>query len=619
MNSLLIYNQNVANQLAIDFAEKLGESYKFQIGKQELLKPNFSVDEKINDMLVGKANGIESRKYDVIFIPFSLSDENYTEFIGLRLAFHIRLTPSFKNLQTPIVFYGYDEAVEVNKLSELGSILFSKNIFTTAKISIEDFGNQIEYIKKNHKEIADDVFLKHFLNRNTITPSGNYATHHSITNEWSIYRWAKALKIENEQIKKIEKNIGGNLYFKYLKAKYPVKEATGYINRLANWDKGRILFIEDEIEKGWDSIFKNVCQGWDIVSRNILNEKIKYKSFGAAFKNWDSQTIIDKTVEKVVAFNPDVVILDFRLHDDDFDVLKPEDVTGYKILKKIKEINQGIQVIILSATNKIWNFSELQKAGADGFIMKESPELSIDEDFSKNEIEHIYKEIDDKLKRAKKIMKLHNQITDIKDLINKTNEFDDDFTESVARNMEIAYKLACDSFEIDKKYINYAYLQFFLSIEEYLKQPNVFVEGDNSYVINGEKKYLVRAKKDDYDYDSAIKFDKIDETVNYKCYFFEKTEITNYRKTFIEIDYKMSAVLMFKYGFQNSAERKNNCYWSSINNIRNQKAAHLVKGSLVTFEEIDKLMDFMLFIFNPQNMKDVDMNKALPEPTMEKH
>ena len=39
-------------------------------------------------------------------------------------------------------------------------------------------------------------------------------------------------------------------------------------------------------------------------------------------------------------------------------------------MKKIKEHNPGIQVIIFSATNKVWNLQALQDAGADGFIYK---------------------------------------------------------------------------------------------------------------------------------------------------------------------------------------------------------------------------------------------------------
>ena len=90
-------------------------------------------------------------------------------------------------------------------MSEIGAILFSRGVYTTDKISVHNFEMQVKYVKDMRSEISDELFLKQFTNRVNISPSGNYATHHSITNEWSIYRWATALKIDDEYIQKIEK------------------------------------------------------------------------------------------------------------------------------------------------------------------------------------------------------------------------------------------------------------------------------------------------------------------------------------------------------------------------------------------------------------------------------
>ena len=147
MKSLLRFNKNIAPQLAIDFKAKLGETYNFQVGKQELLNPSFTMDSKMDYIL---KNEIKNCRYNVIFIPYSLSDENYIEFSGLRLAYHIRLTPQFDNEQTPIVFFGYETLLEVSKLSKLAPILFSKGSFPTDKVSIETFDKQIMYIKEQY-------------------------------------------------------------------------------------------------------------------------------------------------------------------------------------------------------------------------------------------------------------------------------------------------------------------------------------------------------------------------------------------------------------------------------------------------------------------------------------
>jgi CheY-like chemotaxis protein len=595
MKPLLIYNNNVATSLATEFD---GESYLFQIGKAELLNPNFSIDSKIHSILL---NEIVTENYDVIFIPFSLSEDNYIEFIGLRFAFHIRLTKEFRNIQTPIVFYGAENATEVNKLSGLGSILFSKNVYTTDKVSVEQFKKQIEWFKENYSEISETDLLNDFLSRNVIIPSGNYATHHSITNEWSIYRWAKALKIEDDAIKQMEYIISSNLYFKYLKAKYPISELSDNKDKCALHD-GKVLFIDDELEKGWATIFR----------------KIRYpksvECFGSDFKNLnDADEIIEESIKKVKSFNPEVVILDFRLHDDDFEITNPENVTGYKILKQIKDYNQGIQVIILSATNKIWNLLELQKIGADYFILKESPELSIDPDFSKHSIENIYAEIEKALPKAKFLKEFICKSNKIIELL---GNFSQEFKKSVSNNLEITFKLLNNSFT-EQKFMNYAYLQMFLIVEEWLKQDSVFVEEVGScYVTNGDKQYMVRKPTEkDKIYEYAIKWKE--ENKN-GFYVIENCTKEN-KKSFEDTMFKMSAVLLFKFGVETMKGQD----WQQISWVRNNKIGHInknkveAKDEFVTKEEISKLLKFMLDHFNSNNYKVVDETKALKETTTE--
>ena len=134
MNALLIYNSNVPYKLVEDFKQlELGESSSFEVSRSELLLQNFDIDVKMHSFLMDE--DIECQNFDVIFVPFSLSKENYTEFLGLRMVLHIRLTKSFNNVQTPVVFYGLDDALEINKISDSGQLLFSKNVYTTDKIS----------------------------------------------------------------------------------------------------------------------------------------------------------------------------------------------------------------------------------------------------------------------------------------------------------------------------------------------------------------------------------------------------------------------------------------------------------------------------------------------------
>lgn len=63
-------------------------------------------------------------------------------------------------------------------------------------------------------------------------------------------------------------------------------------------------------------------------------------------------------------------------------ILNPNDFSGMRVLQKIKSMNQGNQVIIFTASNKVWNLKALLDAGVDGYYMKESPEFGFTNDFS---------------------------------------------------------------------------------------------------------------------------------------------------------------------------------------------------------------------------------------------
>ena len=68
-------------------------------------------------------------------------------------------------------------------------------------------------------------------------------------------------------------------------------------------------------------------------------------------------------------------------------------------MQSIKKLNIGIQVIIFSATTKVWNLQALQEVGADGFIVKESPENSLDTFFTVKTLSEFVKTMDKSIER----------------------------------------------------------------------------------------------------------------------------------------------------------------------------------------------------------------------------
>ena len=69
---------------------------------------------------------LKNTSYDIIVLPFTFNRENYMEYTGLHVAAHIRLTPLWKKIATPILFVGPDSKDDILKSSKLYSIINSR-------------------------------------------------------------------------------------------------------------------------------------------------------------------------------------------------------------------------------------------------------------------------------------------------------------------------------------------------------------------------------------------------------------------------------------------------------------------------------------------------------------
>ena len=341
-------------------------------------KTLFNKDISDNKFMEYIEKHLEEVKYDNIFIPLCfgaiLSDYN-----GLRLATLIRCTDTINQL-TNIYLYGFvgmeyilnHECFNILKTKNVELIPFKKAAFQKSALREKEPFTEKELVKEVHK-------LK-------LNIPKDFDDNHAITNEWAIYKWSYT--IPNPIYDKVENvldTVDNRLYFKYLQACYPYSEFSQVKEsdlEFLNTANGKVLFIDDNYKKGWYAIFKSLLSNAKDVQLEVLD--INYRTL-------NRNQIIEEAFSKIIdeeakVINYDVIILDFRLHgldniEDDIQV-----VSGMQILKKIKEFNPGIQVILFSATNKIWNLQELLKAGADGFILKEGVENSLNPTFTKKNI-----------------------------------------------------------------------------------------------------------------------------------------------------------------------------------------------------------------------------------------
>lgn len=480
------------------------------------------------------------------------------------------------------VFYGY----------KYSAIILTDRIIIEKPTNISD---ALKYLRP----LTAKEYINNFLNVVKILPNA-IEGRHSLANQWgadvmcriitggvenalikkarlSLYfRYTLALTLSSQQIQVLEE--GGDL--KFNSVTLPTLDSIGK----------NILLIDDEADKGWSEALQAILKGskFTTVCRKISSyEELPY-DIRQNFEN-------DKY---------DLIFLDLRMNGiQEEAVLNPNEFSGMKILKAIKAVNKGIQVIMLTASNKAWNMKALMDAGADGYYIKESPELAFSNSYSEGNARELLSCVKRCLGNGF-LRVFYVKIKKLKELISKSSLFGEK-TEEILSSIDIAYDLLAHSSN-SNEYKSYSYLQLFLTIEEYVKLSSVFDETDTGlYLCNGERRYRILKDKIISDkgfiYDSAISWS------NGK--FIKKNGKYN-RK--IDTNFLVSAVLIYKFGNENSSVKK----WTDVYKVRNQKAAH-PKTSSVSIEEFKKILDFMLYFFDKKNEKWRNTNQAFPEMTGE--
>ncbi|KLT68657.1 response regulator [Flavobacterium sp. ABG] len=398
---------------------------------------DFNIDTFISNRVVNLISEIEC---DLIIIPVSLTD-NFLEFVGLRLGYHIRLTKTQHQFK-PIIFLSDIELNELLKLNALSEILFANGSYLskTSKKPILDLitTGKLDSLK------ADN--FKNFIEKINFSAPANYLSNHSVANEWGISRWADVLRVNDEQISQVKENVESLLYFKYLINKYP--PSTTIVSNYLCSGRGKVVYIDDEWNKGWKTVLEKFFSFSPSISFYVLEEN---------FKDKKSEDIEKVVVDFIVNENPDLIILDLRLNDGDFTHNTLKLFTGYKILETIKSLNPGFQIVVFSATSKIWNLLELQKNGASGFILKEAPELNVEINYAKKSIEFLKKHVEEGLSKSK-----HRIIWEsMKKAKGATNYNNSHYISESNIYIDIAWDL------IVSNNLNYAYLTLYQMVERH--------------------------------------------------------------------------------------------------------------------------------------------------------
>ena len=360
----------------------------------KFIQSSEDIDTYISDNIINKE--LQSKEFDTIFIKDNLSS-NYLELYGLRVAYHIRLSTELENKRfSPIVIISDFDEITLNRFTKEANILFTDGIYLCQNTK-EDI---LKYQSLELKGVTD---YDKFINSIEITPPKDTSGSHDIANKWAIYRWAEFLDVKSDAIDKNKSEIEHQLYFKYLNAIY-TKENCQILEIKKTAKKGKVLLIDDEWTKGWG----------DIIHTALDNEGLEFSSFEYDYKDIKQYGLRKLVNEKVINFDPDVVILDLRFLQSDHEHDDINEYTGVKLLERIHKINAGIQVIMLTATSKSTILEKLYEKKILGYIKKEHPE-----DKSIDTVENINKFINlvDKGLKRKYLKEVYNIQKSIKDIL----------------------------------------------------------------------------------------------------------------------------------------------------------------------------------------------------------
>ncbi len=399
MNILVLHNNNLPDSV-FNLNHK-DELQNFVVKIEPLSEP--PTDKKDFDVFVSESlSKMELKQYNLIVMPLNFTD-TYMEYTGLRVAAHIRLTKEWEAQSCPILFLGSDKIEEVMRFSLLGGILSTFNVYYSNKKDFDSLLKIFNWIDKTSLKdvVTDSLHFQGFLERMKLIPApSNYTSHHSVANEWAIVRWADMLSKRKSRIEIPQNYFSHLLYFKYLmtvagkrdRFNKRFEDNNPTIGQEPAFDGKRIVLIDDEINKGWEIILKDVIENR---SKGVLvpypfsqNKPIKKNDLIDSIK-----LFIKEDYNKFGGAH--CYILDLRLHDDDFNNdTKYNKLSGHIIAEyiKSKEINPYSQIVFFTASNKVWNYKRaIEETHACGYAVKETPEQNLSRDDSKKLFDELIK------------------------------------------------------------------------------------------------------------------------------------------------------------------------------------------------------------------------------------
>ena len=443
MERIIIVGSNKSS----DIASKLNAQI---IEVPNIYENDFGV---VNDFVIDKLNG----DFDVVIIDI---DRIERPDLALSIGMYMRLSvfEIKENALKPIIFTSDKLIKSFLHYKTFSQLLTTRNVYFQSRSNI--ITDAVQPI--DPKSYTDD-FLDFI---NIRSEQGR----HSLANQWGASVIDKLVNKDKPSSIETIINAEKSLYFKFVNVQtidvadyLSGKEAlNGYVVQPVYAEGKHILLIDDEADKGWEYVLK--CMIKNAEAFQVIGHKMK-----------DYQSLSKEEKDMIKKGNFDLIFLDLRMNGIEEDgIYKPEEFSGMKILKQIKKVSPGTQVIMFTASNKAWNLKALLDAGADGYYIKESPEYKFSFNFSKANYETLRETIVKCLKR-KYLRDADAIISKITKDFNQTH-VNKPFKDSIINQLRMSYTL------LSEEHFPYAYISLYQVIEM-INYEKLEMEDDGTWYI----------------------------------------------------------------------------------------------------------------------------------------
>jgi CheY-like chemotaxis protein len=428
-----------------------------KLGFPTIRYSEISQDAEFHDFVIKIFHNYDIEK---LIIPVSLGNGGGT-FRGLKLAMHLRLTREIGDKRLiPIVLVSDLDFDDIMIRAKNDYLNLNYLLLTEGVALVENDVGNIKAVIETVNPIPANKYQTDVLGRLKIVPSETIGKH-SLANQWGAFRLDEIAQTNALINRKELLNRQKELYFKFIRCSndevdVATRTTTTASPLMIESDGKKILLIDDEADKGWSDVLIKMFDAAD---------------FQFIQKNTFAQFYTDAK-DKIVHEDWDLILLDLRLNPEEEEqpaFIAEGDIdkySGAQLLKVIKEKNRGTQVIIFTASNKAWNMKALLDSGADGYFIKESPELGFSYQFSQENVKNFIKNAKTCLGK-KYLQDIFAREVFIKSALDnkKTGKTQDyqDFLDQLKTQIDISYDLLYNA-NSDTKFA-YAYIALFRIVE----------------------------------------------------------------------------------------------------------------------------------------------------------